>query len=107
MDKTTKNALKESVAHWKRMARGKRRELPGFNGKLRLEEANREFCALCHLFYDNGCKGCPVSERTGKDKCQDTPQVEAANAYADFGYDSPEFEEAAQKQVKFLQSLTN
>jgi len=30
-------------------------------------------CALCHLFAKDGCKGCPISEKTKKGSCNGTP----------------------------------
>lgn len=37
-------------------------------------------CPLCALFYDKGCKGCPVSQHTGQMMCRGTTYLEAADA---------------------------
>jgi len=37
------------------------------------EDEGRYNCALCYVYYDKDCKGCPVKERTGHDSCDGTP----------------------------------
>lgn len=33
-------------------------------------------CGYCMLYFTNGCEGCPISEKTGKIGCRDTPHDE-------------------------------
>lgn len=51
MNVVAKAALEKSIAHWERMANGTRNEgeIPGTLD-----------CALCRLYYDSLCHGCPV-----------------------------------------------
>ena len=37
-------------------------------------------CPLCNLYYDRGCKGCPVASETGQPLCRGTSYLEAAAA---------------------------
>lgn len=43
-----------------------------------------EHCALCNLFWQENCLGCPVMARTGRSGCRDTPYGDAKNAYDDW-----------------------
>jgi len=98
MNSKTLTALKQSIAHWKRMATGKARtdERPGSSG-----------CALCKLFKNTKkwCRGCPVYKRTGITNCISTPYFEAASTYHGSGIESGQFKLAARIELKFLQSL--
>lgn len=96
MNKETLKALRESIAHWKRLATGKRREG---------EHIGTRDCALCNLFLAKQCVGCPVAKSTGTFGCVETPYGKAAAARAMHGFDSPEFKSAARKELAFLQSL--
>jgi hypothetical protein len=62
MNARTSKALKGSINKWIRIARDTRAEDRG--------PAN---CRLCEEFYDNGCEGCPVSEKTGRPYCSRSP----------------------------------
>ncbi|MFM7009378.1 MAG: hypothetical protein ACKO0Z_08635, partial [Betaproteobacteria bacterium] len=80
----------------RRLAAGKRQ--PG-------ENCRGDDCALCVLFYDIDCSGCPVSIETRDTFCEGSPYyaaLEAANAQ---GIDSAQFKQAAKKELKFLESL--
>jgi len=97
-------ALKESIAHWERLASGKR---------LNKEEPNAKYCALCGLYnqpvmpHDERCEGCPVFEHTGEQFCDGTPYagVERMMIADDFSLDSNQFKKAALKELNFLKSL--
>ncbi len=111
MNPETLEALKMSIAHWERLASGKRQEG---------EEVSVWQCALCAVFQipiesnDQKCVGCPVFEKTMQQFCRGTPFV-TAEALADSPdpddeanrdyLDSEEFQDAAQKELEFLKSL--
>ena len=98
MKPDTLKALRASIAHWRRLATGKRREN---------ESIGWRNCALCKRFLDLDCVGCPVREATGQPLCQRTPYVAADYALgaSDAGFDSAAFKAAALKELKFLESL--
>jgi len=100
MTKETEEALRDSIAHWKRLSTGKARKDEGIYS---------EDCALCKLFFDgDSCNdGCPVKERTGFDLCRNTPWVDVDQAfYADpKWYNGVKFKKAAAAQLAFLKSL--
>ena len=96
MPPPTLKALKQSIAHWKRLATGKRREG---------ERTGVHDCALCVLFFRTDCAGCPVAQKVNRIGCSNTPYVNANDAYYDTGLDSPEFKAAAKVELEFLQSL--
>lgn len=81
MTKKTLTALRASIAHWRRLATGKRlpKEVPS-------------------AIY------CPVRVATGNDFCESSPYWAAEKA-ARFGLDSKEFKAAARKELAFLRSL--
>lgn len=99
MNEKTLKALKASIRHWERMAKGR---------PIRGEEPSGEYCALCKLFpasaYDHGCGPCPVMQRTGKCGCKGTPFFEAQYAFL-CGQYSQKFQSAAGKELDFLKSL--
>lgn len=103
-------ALKESIAHWERIATGNRK--PG-------ELVGREWCDLCSVFNApiqkmvERCIGCPVYEKTGDWFCRGTPWVSIEEAIdtqrgeqetADW-LDTPEARDLAAKELAFLKSL--
>lgn len=65
----TKEALEASIRHWEENVAA---ETP-----YDASTSGRE-CALCGLYYDRDCKGCPVFERTGYECCELTPYENAA-----------------------------
>lgn len=105
---TKSEALEDSILHWQENAKA---ETPG--------EAltGAENCALCSIYYDEDCKGCPVSERTTSKMCRSTPYGDALNALTGWEYTNPRscgntwraardaFHKAAQAEVDFLISL--
>lgn len=97
LTKKALRALKASIAHWKRLATGKR---------LADETIFISSCALCSAFYDHGsCTGCPIKKRTGRAGCEGTPWIRTRNAVNNYTYNSDEFRSAAKKQLEFLQSF--
>ena len=90
-------ALKQSIAHWKRLATGKSR---------RGESIYDSDCALCKLFMDDDCRGCPVRQATRLSDCRRTPWIEVRDTLIWLkSKQDPAFKAAAKKQLEFLQSL--
>jgi hypothetical protein len=118
MTRKALTALKSSIAHWERLASGKRR-----GG----ESIGSSHCALCRKFLLANpllldCEGCPVKEKTGYHGCQKTPYQDVELVFfrqrqdiSDSGVDwdkakglaldTPEFKRAAKKELAFLKSL--
>lgn len=97
MEPRTLAALKDSIAHWERMATGNQGSE---------EEPTGRFCALCREFFrkNKDCEGCPVSSLTGKEDCEDTPYWDAKDEWDEYGY-SDSFRKLAMIQLQFLKSL--
>ena len=94
MTPKTRKALEASIKHWERNVTG------------RTTTISSEHCALCRLFLDAGCKGCPVSNYTGKDICRGTPYVEIARMDdKNENLNSLKFRSLAFKELRFLESL--
>ena len=96
MNKTTLTALNGSIEHWKRLATGKRQPH---------EDLGADHCALCVLYMNNGCQGCPVARATGERYCRGTPYPRADALGDEFTLDSRQFKAAAKKELAFLKSL--
>jgi hypothetical protein len=105
MNHTTLTALKQSIAHWERLVSGNR---------LSNEYIGIYDCALCLKFFDDGCVGCPVYEKTGEPFCDGSSFMQAHNIiyilrlkglFKQEALDSPEFKAAAQEELDFLRSL--
>jgi hypothetical protein len=98
MKPETLAALKESIAHWERMA----------NGNPNKETPQSNECALCQRF-SIGCRTsgekCPVFLFSGFRSCINTPWRGASDARFSGGLTSKEFCDAAKKELKFLKSL--
>ena len=67
-------------------------------------------CALCSLFFEDDCEGCPVMRRTGRFGCRDSPYDladEAFDMWIETRHDDArdEFRKHAQAEVDFLISL--
>ncbi len=104
MNKRTQKALKQSIAHWRRMA--KYTSLAQFKD----EGLGVTSCALCTLFYGAECEGCPVYKETGEAGCDNSPYHIAETAYHDLSCTRgleywTYWEECAQDEVDFLKSL--
>lgn len=98
---TKSEALEASILHWQENVKAERPE------DVRMGPAN---CALCSLFFEDGCKGCPVMRRTGYSRCEDTPYERADGAfymwYKTYDDDAcDDFRKCAQAEVDFLISL--
>lgn len=96
MNSKTLTALNGSIAHWKRLATGKRTSLEGIGP---------DHCNLCQLFYDDGCLKCPVRIKTGNPYCEESPFEDADAVAALYGLDSYQFRNAARLELAFLKSL--
>lgn len=102
MTPEAEKALRESIAHWERLASGNR-----MDG----ERPAGSQCALCTLDSklsgpeDDDCDHCLVAEFIGVPQCAGTPYEAASDAWRKFGVDSTKFRSAAQSEVDFLKSL--
>jgi hypothetical protein len=99
MDAKTLKALKASIAKWKRNAKA----TDPWKYKIGAKD-----CALCGLFLDDDCSGCPVRAKTGKPFCFDSPYVDASRAlvwWQDCDGAPDQALGAAQAEVAFLKSL--
>lgn len=106
MDTKVLEALRASISHWQDNANVI--ELHGAS-------VSSKDCALCKLFLDNYCRGCPVAEVSGHLFCGNTPYNRAfkthdvwcaTTKYTDeFDAARTEFREAAKAELKFLESL--
>lgn len=104
MDEITAKALEESIAHWKRMKRFKR------VGQFQAEDVGVADCALCRLFWDDGCVKCPVMEKSGFLLCMGTPFRHASELSSLLENASPPrnwkpWRKAAQIEIDFLEGL--
>ena len=96
MDSKTLDALKASIAHWQEnLAKAKA-------GK-RFELGSSE-CALCGLFAEDDCNGCPVKDKTKIFGCIGTPYYKVRNVLL-YRRQSGDLAEATKDEVEFLQSL--
>lgn len=102
MDQVHK-ALRASIRKWRRIAY--------YGG----EDEGERNCALCHLFHDHDCYGCPIAEETGERFCRGTPYRDwirhFEDTHPDFWPSEPfyvicnECERIAKEEVKFLRKL--
>lgn len=113
MDDATRAALEASIEHWKRNAAA---EEPGD------VELGPDDCALCQAFPED-CDSCPVKLKTGQPNCVGSPYGEVAEAWLKWDNGlmvritdaekysfiiqnaKEKFQESAQKEVEFLESL--
>ena len=112
MNKRTLKALKESIAHWKRMRNYTKKDISKLDEEI--EEPYCSDCPLCGLFINkrddmwSECVGCPVANRAGNTGCVGTPYGAAADAWDEWvdGL-SPRrtWQIFADKEIKFLESL--
>ena len=65
MKNETLEALKKSIIKWEKIAKSTK--------EMDLGRVN---CALCYLFNDIACEGCPIYSKTKKKYCKDTPFIE-------------------------------
>jgi len=101
VNKTTLEALKKSIEKWEKIVAEEGEDRGGEN------------CALCELFAEDECVGCPVYAKTGKTDCKGTPYKDWHEHQRDHFYEleeplvvrCPKCKEIAQKEVEFLKSL--
>ena len=93
MDKNTLEALKGSIRKWEGIVAGT------------IQDKGPTNCPLCYKFIFQECVGCPVRKATKQTHCQGTPYVEYKVAEDDYGGDSDDAKEAAQRELDFLKSL--
>lgn len=99
MDAKALKALKASIRKWERNAKAKTPE-------EYLTKAGD--CPLCDLFIDDGCRRCPVYQRSLSIHCMATPYVQASVARHQWAYSDGSAEAAhaaARAEVEFLKSL--
>ena len=84
--RSTTQALRWSILKWRALLRAARR----LGVPIR---SYAESCALCELFYEKDCNGCPVFEATGGRECVKSPFQVAAG------------EGDALAEIQFLQAL--
>lgn len=65
-------AFEASILHWQENVAAERPE------DVRMGPDN---CALCSLFFEDDCEGCPVMRRTGYRGCSGTPYDLADGAF--------------------------
>lgn len=101
MNKRTQTALLESIEKWRLVERG---EMP---------DVGPDNCSLCMEFLIDGCRGCPVMEKTGSSCCMDTPHERWCAAQpndrtwweGELVADTPELVRLARAEHRFLESL--
>jgi hypothetical protein len=101
MTPETAAALEASIAHWEANAVAETPE------KVKIGILS---CALCRLFLDEGCIGCPVRAKTGVTRCNKTPYVAAHAALRCWTVwrgdkTRDDFHAAARAEVEFLKGL--
>jgi hypothetical protein len=105
MTKKAIKALKQSIAHWRRLA----------TNKIKFEETvGSHECALCLAFNTTEkkakkarCYGCPVFEYTHEQFCEGTPFEAAAKAFEFWRENNQRegFLKKARAELAFLESL--
>ena len=98
MTKQTLTALRKSIKHWERM-----RDDPECN-----EIPGPDDCALCQLFYDDWCNGCPVYVATGTRSCDTTPFRRASEVWWHRKRDTTgktDWQAAANEMIAYLRGL--
>lgn len=94
--RTPRQALRASIEKWVFVG-----ALVGCG--LGVDDGGSDSCALCQLYLDDNCKGCPVRGRTGKRGCRGTPY----DKWREFALDdeSEERRQVAEEEELFLRSL--
>lgn len=99
MKQETLQALKDSIAHWKKMR----------DDRKCGEEPTAEYCALCRRFLNEHTpcirsgEKCPVFAATGRPGCGNTPLDSIWEAFYLGGV--RRWRVAAQREIDFLESL--
>ena len=94
MNAKTLKALKGSIAKWERIVAG--------TGACH----GVDNCPLCELFWDRGCRGCPVVQKSGYRLCIGTPFEGVGRHLSDEGFArTTSAKKAARAELAFLKSL--
>lgn len=101
MKPETLTALRASIAHHEENLKVK---------TPRKVDLSPKSCALCALFFKDGCDGCPVAERSGRARCVGTPyrELDCATYWWRMTRTSAErnaFLTAERAEIAFLRSL--
>lgn len=99
MDEKTREALEASIKHWEENVAAVTAD------DVRL---GPDYCALCQLFHEDDCIGCPISLKTRDDFCGGTPYNKVSNLLYDWRDEDcsrDDFRAAAQAELDFLISL--
>jgi len=100
MDRETKKAINEAIAHWYRISACKTFDA------LKKEGFSSESCALCAKFYD--CLFCPVEIKVGQGGCYGTPYYKAETsllAWIETGDWYNTDQDNLEAEIRFLESL--
>ena len=95
MNKKTLEALKASIRHWEENLAT---DDPG------KASTHAFYCALCRLFSDDDCAGCPVAEAVAEN-CWDTPFSAASRGINKWRAGGPKPVAEIQAEIDFLKSL--
>lgn len=104
MNKTTLNALEESIQKWENIINNKK------------EDNGPKDCILCILFridthYGISCENCPIAIATLADGCDGSPYEEWYNYCNDKGEDLKIFDDESERlakiELEFLKSIFN
>ena len=100
MDRETRKALKDSIAHWYRISACETKN------ELLKEGFSSETCALCERFY--ACIECPVAIKAGEGGCYGTPYYMAEGSlmsWIDTGKWYNTDQDNIEAEIRFLESL--
>jgi hypothetical protein len=98
-DLSVVKALKLCIRKWKYIVRYYENA-----GQAFLDDGGSWTCALCALFLDASCEGCPVRAKTGLAECKDTPYCDHYNVFKN-SMDLRSALKFARQEVKFLESI--
>ena len=77
------------------------------------EDHGPDNCALCEVYYDDKCEGCPIFEDTGSQRCCDTPyddwdmhaEIVHGNCGEGMIVECPECKRLALRMILYLRRL--
>ena len=87
-DDSTDKAMAESIRHWEEINQQMRdaKDEPHLNSKMKILDEVKlgpQECALCKLYYINGCDGCPIYYFTDEVACGGTSYEKFVGALED------------------------
>lgn len=111
MEKKVRDALDKSIEHWEENLRiavdnegcSIGPASTGFEVNGEIISVYVESCALCSLFYDDDCEGCPVN--VNNLGCDGSPWADAVDMLRHYSIVHTETIEAIQREVEFLKGL--